>query len=61
MNTLNNMVFHWPQVVILVMYLLSLVTTISKGKVGLSFITVLVQVFGLWVLYEGGFFHQGVC
>ncbi len=61
MNTLNNMVFHWPQVVLLVVYLLSLVSAMTKGKVGLSFLTVLVQAGMLYLLFEGGFFHHGVC
>ena len=61
MHTVNNIVFNWPQITLLVVYLLSLVGTITKGDVTKSLVTTIVMLAMLWLLYQGGFFHQGVC
>lgn len=60
-HTVNNIVFNWPQITILVVYFLALVGTITKGNVYSSLRDTVVVFAMVWVLYQGGFFHQGVC
>lgn len=61
MHTVNNIVFNWPQITLLLVYILSLVGIITKGDVIKSLTGTAWMLAMLWVLYQGGFFHQGVC
>lgn len=58
-----TLIFHWPQITILTVYAISLYLTISKEGKDMGpypnaqkFVTVLLSLFLLFVLYYGKFF-----